>query len=99
MPPGALDAVDGLLRSLPAWQKHAACADPPPGVDWFPERGPGLPDPKAVVARAREVCASCPVSSECLEYALSDPTLQGVWAGTTEVERRQIRRERRQKAA
>ena len=47
------------------------------------------------IARARQVCALCPVSAECLEAALEAPqNPHGVWAGTTEDERRPIRRER-----
>lgn len=41
---------------------------------------------------ARRRCATCPVQRECLRYALSDPDLTGVWAGTTEKERDKMRR-------
>ena len=40
-------------------------------------------------AKAR---AECPVQSECLEFALADRTLSGIWAGTDDVDRRAIRR-------
>ena len=34
------------------------------------------------------------VRRECLEAALADPELIGLWGGTTEAERREIRRRR-----
>ena len=35
--------------------------------------------------------AGCPVRDECLDYALADPSLQGVWGGRTDAERRVLR--------
>jgi WhiB family transcriptional regulator, redox-sensing transcriptional regulator len=43
---------------------------------------------------ARALCADCPVRQECLEAALTDTDLMGLWGGTTETERREIRRRR-----
>ena len=37
------------------------------------------------------ICHTCPVRTECLEYALARPTLLGIWAATTSVERCAIR--------
>lgn len=36
---------------------------------------------------AKKICASCPLATKCLEYALQGD-LEGVWGGTTEWERR-----------
>lgn len=44
--------------------------------------------------RAKAICAECPVVSECLEYALTTPERYGIWGGTSERERRTMRRER-----
>lgn len=79
------------LASLPMpgpWARSGRCRSVPPNV-MFPTRGAeGLED-------ARRVCALCPVNDDCLEYALTAPDLlQGVWAGTTQVERRELRRQR-----
>lgn len=47
---------------------------------------------------AREICASCPVRLECLEFALARKERFGMWGGLTPIERRRIeRRERRTK--
>jgi WhiB family redox-sensing transcriptional regulator len=46
------------------------------------------------IALARAVCAACPVQSDCRAYALSQPdTLAGIWAGTSQRQRKRIRRQ------
>jgi WhiB family redox-sensing transcriptional regulator len=44
---------------------------------------------------AKQVCAMCPVSLECLAYALTFSAVDGVWGGTTERERRRMKRGKR----
>jgi WhiB family redox-sensing transcriptional regulator len=68
------------------WKKESACKDANTNL-FFPENG------KPPAREALDMCDSCSVSRECLEYALSDPSTQGVWAGTTENFRRKIRRQ------
>lgn len=68
------------------WMDQGNCV----GLDtnvFFPERG-------APTIDAKEVCAGCPVQGECLEYALALGIKWGVWGGTSEYERREIRRRR-----
>jgi WhiB family redox-sensing transcriptional regulator len=38
----------------------------------------------------RKMCKNCPVLEECFKYALTY-NVKGIWAGTTEQQRRQIR--------
>ena len=76
----------------PAWQRRAACrgqlADAATsGVDWFPAKGESAEAAKAV-------CAGCPVSVECLDYAVGQGATDGVWAGTSPEERPVPRRQR-----
>lgn len=66
-----------------SWQESASCATAWPEA-WFPATGE-----HAVEARA--VCARCPVSVQCLEYALSFERIDGIWAGTTENQRRRMK--------
>jgi WhiB family redox-sensing transcriptional regulator len=56
---------------------------------FFPvsEVGPGTRQ----VNEAKAVCARCPVRPDCLAFAL-EQDLDGVWGGTTEEERRAMRR-------
>ena len=58
----------------------------------FPGRGDS-----SHAERARNVCRSCEVSAECLEYAVANPytTRVGVWASMGERELRAERRRRR----
>ncbi|HVF54052.1 MAG TPA: WhiB family transcriptional regulator [Actinomycetota bacterium] len=68
------------------WQTHARCAEVEPEI-FFPERGGSS---KA----ARSVCNNCAVSAQCLEYALNNKEQFGIWGGTSERERRRLRKER-----
>ena len=73
----------------PSWIDHANCAGVDPDL-MFPGRGD-----TATLAAAREVCAGCVVRPECLEHALTRGEKYGVWAGTSERERRRMRTRRR----
>ena len=73
------------LTRRPLWQSLAACRGTGPDRH-FPARGASL-------VATRALCASCTVRSECLAYALADPDLAGVWGGTTDRERRRMRRD------
>jgi len=44
---------------------------------------------------AKAVCMDCPVVNECLEYAIRTNQDSGIWGGTTEEERKSIRRQYR----
>ena len=41
-------------------------------------------------ARAKVICAACPVRVECREFALRVREPHGIWGGLTEVERRDL---------
>ena len=68
----------------PAWQRRGACRGEPLGW-FFPERG-------ASTREAKEFCRGCVVREDCLEYALAEPDLQGIWGGLSERERARMRR-------
>jgi WhiB family redox-sensing transcriptional regulator len=40
--------------------------------------------------RAKEICASCSVKRECLDYAISIRENHGIWGGLNEAERRPL---------
>jgi WhiB family redox-sensing transcriptional regulator len=71
-----------LLRG-PAWRADALCKEYPK-LAWF-----GNTDRSAKAAKA--VCSSCLVREECLAYAMTDPTLDGIWGGLTRRERGLLR--------
>ncbi|MGZ4677460.1 MAG: WhiB family transcriptional regulator [Acidimicrobiia bacterium] len=82
--------LDTLIPNRPRWMARSACAGR--GIEPF------FPTPGADSSEARAICAGCPVQAECLEFALADRTVDGIWAGTDDKDRRRIRRERRQAA-
>jgi hypothetical protein len=43
--------------------------------------------------KQKKICAECPVVDLCLSVAIKEPYLVGVWGGTTENDRKKIRRE------
>ena len=74
----------------PAWHQHGACRGADPNL-FFPERGESVKEAKAV-------CARCPVRAECLDYAMENHEVVGIWGGLSARERRQLSRTRREAA-
>lgn len=66
------------------WRSAAACRSADPDM-FFPisESGPA----REQTAKAKAVCATCPVRRECLGFALRTGQMHGIWGGTTEYER------------
>ena len=59
------------------WADYAACAPQNAGEDW----DPGLHYDQKRIEQAKAVCASCPVISECLDFARANVTTSGIWGG------------------
>ncbi len=77
-----------LSRQVPSWMGAALCAQVDPEL-FFPH-------PSGSPRAAKRVCAACPVTAQCLDHALEleaqGVAVCGVWGGTTEVQRRTMRR-------
>ncbi len=69
-----------------SWQGQSNCVGVDPDI-FFPERG-------ASTKEAKSICAACSVREHCLEYALVNGEKFGIWGGTSERERRRLRRAR-----
>jgi WhiB family transcriptional regulator, redox-sensing transcriptional regulator len=71
------------------WRSQSACKDTDPEL-FFPLSawGPSLTQ----LATAKAICAGCEVAAECLRFALSSGQEYGVWGGTSEDERKAMRR-------
>jgi WhiB family redox-sensing transcriptional regulator len=67
------------------WSSRALCNQA--GPDELFVRG-------AAQKRAKQVCAGCPVKTECLAEALDNGIEWGVWGGMSERERRALLRRR-----
>ena len=77
--------------TAPNWRRLAACR----GADralFFGDWGEKPEAQAAREAKAKAVCEGCPVRRECLTLAVLTPVRYGVWGGTGERERTQIRR-------
>ncbi len=70
------------------WRARAACSGYPNTL-FFPVSDDAG---DANVERAMAVCAACPVIEDCLEYALETNQRAGIWGGTSERERKSLRR-------
>jgi WhiB family redox-sensing transcriptional regulator len=66
---------------------------------FFGPDGERRPEREAREARAKAVCASCPVREQCLDYALGKSTKRGIWGGLNEAERARERRRRTRRRA
>ena len=78
--------LNGLAGNDRRWMERAACADLPT-TRFFLTEGES---PAGAIA----VCEQCPVSSDCLAYALKHRIMDGIWGGTTSQERKRVLRSR-----
>lgn len=78
------------------WRDRAVCRTEDPDL-FFPigNSGPAL----LQTEQAKAVCGECPVSGECLRWALDAGDCLGVWGGTDENDRRALRARERREAA
>ncbi|MFF4006555.1 WhiB family transcriptional regulator [Streptomyces sp. NPDC001717] len=65
-----------------------ACRNADPGL-FFPAYGRQLRHSQVIAAK--ELCTGCPVQEECLAMAVHADESDGIWGGTTPVERRRMR--------
>lgn len=73
--------------AAPRWQDQANCQGVDPNL-FFPETDRDAEEIK-------KICRDCPVRRDCLDFAIATRQDTGVWGGTTEQERRRLRRRRR----
>ena len=71
-----------------AWVDQAKCLHADTEM-WFP-----LPGQAEVAFSALSLCRQCPVLMACREYAVQTRQTDGVWGGTTETDRKRLRRGR-----
>lgn len=72
------------------WRRHAACRDTDPDL-FFPvgTTGPAIEQ----IENAKAVCRQCQAQADCLEFAIATNQDSGIWGGTSEEERRQLRKQ------
>jgi WhiB family redox-sensing transcriptional regulator len=72
------------------WQVRAACRGPQAAVFFPPPQFERKEEKLQRERRATEICASCVVKRDCLDYALRIREPHGIWGGLNEVERKQV---------
>ncbi len=77
--PNATHTTETPPTPNPNWRTQAACQGKTPQM--FPKNYKDI----TYIPAARALCRTCPVRTECLEYALGFPAadMHGVWAGLT----------------
>lgn len=70
------------------WRRRAACRDEDLNL-FFAERGDNESG-----QRAKEICAGCPVRQACLNFAITNNELAGIWGGFSRKARKRIRKSR-----
>lgn len=73
------------------WRDEALCRDTDPDL-FFPIGTTG--QALIQIERAKTVCGECPARIDCLGFALATNQDAGIWGGTSEDERRLLRRQR-----
>lgn len=76
------------IQHARTWMKQAKCRGEDSDI-FFPDRGV---NPHA----ARRICADCPVSTQCLDYAVQYNCRDGVWGGYTGQGLHRVLRQRRE---
>lgn len=79
-----------VLHAEELWQDKAACRGPHTALFFPPSHFERKDDKEAREARAKSICAACPVRKPCLSYALRIREPHGIWGGLNEVERRAL---------
>ena len=89
--PVALSSAHLLSLTIASdeWRRTAACRDTDPDL-FFPvgTTGPAIEQ----IENAKAVCRQCEAQTDCLEFAIATNQDSGIWGGTSEEERRKLRR-------
>jgi WhiB family redox-sensing transcriptional regulator len=96
--PGVGSPVTGAERGInmsaqrveDTWQIKAACRGPQAAVFFPPPQFERKDEKLERETRAKEICATCSVKRDCLDYALSIREPHGIWGGLNEVERKAL---------
>jgi WhiB family redox-sensing transcriptional regulator len=80
--------VGGFLLT----QRHRGACTEDTAELFFDSGGVAGRAARRVREQAKAICRLCPILHGCRAYARADPTLEGIWGGETQDERRTARR-------
>lgn len=72
------------------WQMGALCRGPDSALFFPPSHFERKDEKEIREARAKAICRNCPVTRECLDYALRIREPHGIWGGQNEIERKAL---------
>ncbi len=85
-------------RDNPTWKKDGVCTQRSAALtvddkrDYLNMFFPGRDSSPGDVTEVKKICASCPVSDQCLAHSIVNWEKLGIWGGRTGQERAVIRR-------
>lgn len=74
------------------YSRHIEAGEP---ACWGADSEIFLLEPHQSADPAREICATCTVTDDCLNYAIRNRITVGVWGGKTLKERQRLTRQRK----
>lgn len=74
-----------ITITVPDWTIDALCTQSDPDA-WFPDHTGTTAESRMVKA----ICQQCPVVAECLQVAIDNHEIHGIWGGLTPMERRRL---------
>jgi WhiB family redox-sensing transcriptional regulator len=77
------------LVQLSPFDGTQLCVDSDPEI-FFPEDY--TYKNREVIDEAKSICGDCWMQKACLDYSMQDPDLEGIWGGTTPLERKRLRK-------
>lgn len=75
----------------PSFDGTQACADKSVELFFAPNSEDDEKPKPANYREAKRICSTCSWQVPCLQWALQDPSLHGVWGGTSERDRSRLR--------
>jgi len=76
--------------TIDAWKRHAACRGPHADLFFPPPTFERKREKLERERRAKQICVSCPVRQDCLDFSLRVGEGHGIWGGLNEHERRAL---------
>jgi WhiB family redox-sensing transcriptional regulator len=86
------------MIDISTWRAHAQCQAENATYFYPPSHFERKPEKDQREGAARDLCRSCPVQPQCLEYSLEVAESHGIWGGLNELERKRLLRRRRAEA-
>ena len=74
------DIITTLIGARAEWVGKAACKGLDPELFY--------PEPVGATKHIKKICLACPVSLECLQYAIGNNEKHGIWGATSVAKRR-----------